>query len=109
VHDHAHASISLLSGRVREQPVDPNASPSGVAVGDARFCAAPSDTPTNPNLRRVVRSAGPYYVTSNMPGQEVTLTRNPKCRGARSHHFAHIELMVRVPAARAIHEIESGT
>ena len=73
------------------------------------FCAVPSNTPVNPNLRRVVPSAGPYYVTSYVPGQEVTLARNPNYHGTRPHHFAHIQLMVKVPAARAVHEIESGT
>jgi peptide/nickel transport system substrate-binding protein len=73
------------------------------------FCAVPSNTPINPNLRRVVPSAGPYYVTSYVPGQEVTLARNPNYHGDHPHHFAHIQLTVGVPVARAIQEIESGT
>jgi YVTN family beta-propeller protein len=73
------------------------------------FCAVPSDTPAEPNLRRVPPSAGPYYVTSYMPGQEVTLARNPNYHGGRPRRFAHIQLTVRVPAARAVDEIESGT
>jgi YVTN family beta-propeller protein len=72
------------------------------------FCAVPSDTPTKPNLRRVP-SAGPYYVTSYTPGQGIVLARNPNYHGDRPHRFAHIELTVRVPAVRAVHEIESGT
>jgi YVTN family beta-propeller protein len=72
------------------------------------FCAVPSGTPAKPNLGRVP-SAGPYYVTSYTPGQGVVLARNPNYHGDRPHRFAHIELMVRVPAAGAVHEIESGT
>jgi peptide/nickel transport system substrate-binding protein len=71
------------------------------------FCAVPSDTPAKPNLGRVP-SAGPYYVTSYTPKQSVVLARNPNYHGDRPHHFAHIELMLGVPAGRAVHEIESG-
>ena len=72
-------------------------------------CAVPGDTPAKPNLRRVPAAAGPYYVASQTPGQEVTLARNPDYHGDRPHRFAHIQLTVRVPAARAVDEIESGT
>jgi YVTN family beta-propeller protein len=72
------------------------------------FCAVPSNAPIKRNLRRVP-SAGPYYVTSYTPGQEVTLARNPNYHGDRPRHFARVELMLGVPAARAVHEIESGT
>ena len=37
------------------------------------------------------------------------LARNPNYHGDRPHRFARIELTMRVPAARAVHEIESGT
>jgi YVTN family beta-propeller protein len=71
------------------------------------FCAVPSGTPAKPNLGRVP-SAGPYYVTTYTPNQSVVLARNPNYHGDRPHHFAHIELTLGVPAARAVHEIESG-
>ena len=73
------------------------------------FCAVPSDTPTKPNLRLLPSAAGPYYVTSYTPGQEVALARNPNYHGDRPHRFAHIEFIERVPAARAVNQIESGT
>jgi len=73
------------------------------------FCAVPSDTPAKPNLRLLPSAAGPYYVTSYTPGQEVTLARNPNYHGDRPHRFARIEFIERVPAARAVNEIESGT
>ena len=72
------------------------------------FCAVPSGTPAKPNLGRIP-SAGPYYVTSYTPEQSVVLARNPNYHGDRPHHFAQIELMLGVPAPRAVHEIESGT
>jgi YVTN family beta-propeller protein len=72
------------------------------------FCAVPSNAPIKRNLRRVP-SAGPYYVSSYTPKQSVVLARNPNYHGDRPHHFARIELMLAVPAARAVHEIESGT
>jgi ABC-type transport system substrate-binding protein len=72
------------------------------------FCAVPSNAPIERNLRRLP-SAGPYYVSSYTPKQSVVLARNPNYHGDRPHHFAHIELMLGVPATRAVHEVESGT
>jgi len=73
------------------------------------FCAVPSDTPAKPNLRPVPASAGPYYVTSYTPRQGFMLARNPNYHGDRPHRFAHVEFIARVPAARSVNQIESGT
>ena len=74
----------------------------------AASCAVPSDTPVDRNGERVIPSAGPYYVTVNTPGQGVVLMRNPNYHGRRPHHFARIELAVRISPKRAISEIEAG-
>jgi peptide/nickel transport system substrate-binding protein len=74
----------------------------------AAACAVPSDTPVDRNGKRVIPSAGPYYVTVNTPGQGVVLMRNPNYHGRRPHHFARIELSVLISPKRAISEIEAG-
>ena len=74
----------------------------------AASCAVPSDTPVDRNGKRIIPSAGPYYVTVNTPGQGVVLMRNPNYHGRRPHHFARIELSVGISPKRAISEIEAG-
>jgi YVTN family beta-propeller protein len=71
-------------------------------------CAVPSDTPVNHKGENVIPSAGPYYVSSYTPRQGIVLTRNPNYHGRRPHHFARIELSVRISPKRAIREIEAG-
>jgi YVTN family beta-propeller protein len=71
-------------------------------------CAVPSDTPVDRNGKRVIPSAGPYYVTVNTPGQGVVLMRDPNYHGRRPHHFARIELSVLISPKRAVSEIEAG-
>jgi hypothetical protein len=66
------------------------------------FCAAPSDTPIDPNGVRAIPSAGPYRVASYTPGQGVVLTRNPNYHGSRPHRLARIELAVGIPGQRAV-------
>jgi peptide/nickel transport system substrate-binding protein len=73
------------------------------------FCAVPSNIPIDSHGVRMIPSAGPYYVTSYSPGHGVVLTRNPNYHGNRPHHFAHIELAVRIPFSRAVHAIGAGT
>jgi YVTN family beta-propeller protein len=74
----------------------------------AGSCAVPSNTPVNRNGENQIPSAGPYYVTSYTPHQEVVLKRNPNYHGRRPHQFARIALTVRISPKRAVHEIEAG-
>jgi YVTN family beta-propeller protein len=74
----------------------------------AASCAVPSDTPVNRKGQNMIPSAGPYYVSSYTPHQGVVLMRNPNYHGRRPHHFARIELDVRISPKRAISEIEAG-
>jgi peptide/nickel transport system substrate-binding protein len=73
------------------------------------FCAVPSGTPIDPKGVPVIPSAGPYRVTSYIPGRGVVLTRNPNYRGSRPHRLARIELAVGIPGRRAISQVEAGT
>jgi peptide/nickel transport system substrate-binding protein len=72
------------------------------------FCAVPTNTPVSTNVHRIP-SAGPYYVTSDTPGQGIVLTRNPNYRGSRPAHFARIEVAGGIPPQRAAAEIQAGT
>ena len=72
------------------------------------FCAVPTDTPIDPAGLRVIPSAGPYYVTSYIPGQSVVLARNPNYRGSRPHRLQRIVLELGVSSERAVGDIEAG-
>jgi YVTN family beta-propeller protein len=73
------------------------------------FCAVPPDTPKNPQVERVIPAAGPYYVSSYLPGREIVLTRNPNYRGSRPHRLARIDILAGVPDRRAVAGVEAGT
>ena len=73
------------------------------------FCAVPLTTPLNPDGVRVIPSAGPYYVTSYIPGQGVILRRNPNYTGWRPHHVERIELSVGVSKQTTDALVEAGT
>jgi YVTN family beta-propeller protein len=49
------------------------------------FCAVPLGTPIEPEGLRKVPSAGPYFVASHLPGEEIVLRRNPAYEGPRPH------------------------
>jgi peptide/nickel transport system substrate-binding protein len=73
------------------------------------FCAVPSNTPIIRKGERTIPSAGPYYVASYTPGQGVVLATNSNYHGSRPHHFARIQLDVRISAHRASAQIAAGT
>jgi YVTN family beta-propeller protein len=73
------------------------------------FCAVPLTTPIDPDGVRVIPSAGPYYVTSYIPGQGVILRRNPNYTGRRPHHVERIELSVGVAKHTTDALAEAGT
>jgi YVTN family beta-propeller protein len=72
------------------------------------FCAVPSNTPVEPGGVGVIPSAGPYYVSSYVPGQGVVLLRNPNYHGPRPRHFERIELAVGIPEQQAVADVEAG-
>ena len=71
-------------------------------------CAVPVGTPAVPGGLDDVPSAGPYYIASYTPRQQIVLRRNPNYHGDRPHRFDQIVLALGVDSARAIAEIESG-
>ena len=72
------------------------------------FCAVPAGTPIDPAGVRVIPSAGPYYVTSYIPGQSVVLEGNPNYGGSRPHRLARIVLALGISSQRAVADIEAG-
>jgi peptide/nickel transport system substrate-binding protein len=78
-------------------------------LAEPLFCAVPKDTPLAPEGVRTIPAAGPYYVASYVPNQEIVLKRNPNYRGRRPHHLSEIDVEIGVPTDQAIREIESGS
>jgi len=54
------------------------------------FCVVPGHTPVDPGGLASIPSAGPYYVASYVPGQELVLRRNPNYSGSRPRRLAEI-------------------
>jgi peptide/nickel transport system substrate-binding protein len=72
------------------------------------FCAVPSNTPIDPAGVRVIPAAGPYRVASYVPGQGVTLTRNPNYHGQQPRRPERIEFTVGVSQEQAVRQVEIG-
>jgi peptide/nickel transport system substrate-binding protein len=78
-----------------------------LATGAA--CAVPRDTPSDPSGINDIPSAGPYYVASYTPRQQLVLRRNPNYHGDRPHRLDQIVVAMGVDKARALRQIEAGT
>jgi YVTN family beta-propeller protein len=72
------------------------------------FCAVPHGTPIDPNGLRSVPSAGPYYVSSLVPGQEINLRRNPNYRGPRPRRPDAIRITLGTGQAGTLTRVEAG-
>jgi YVTN family beta-propeller protein len=71
-------------------------------------CAVPAGTPAVPGLPDIP-SAGPYYVASYSPRQQLVLRRNPNYRGDRPHRLDQMVVTIGINSARALAEIKAGT
>ena len=71
-------------------------------------CAVPSGTPAVPGGLDDIPSAGPYYIASYSPHQQLVLRRNPNYHGDRPHHLDQMVFTIGVNSARALAEIEAG-
>jgi ABC-type transport system substrate-binding protein len=72
------------------------------------FCVVPSNTPVDPNGVRSIPSAGPYYVASYVPDQELVLRRNPNYRGPRPRHLAEIVYAIGIGQAQGEAMVQDG-
>ena len=79
---------------------------SNLAAGFA--CAVPRNTPAVAGGINDIPSAGPYYIASYTPRQQLILKRNPNYHGDRPHHFDEIVFAIGVDSSRALQEVESG-
>ena len=77
-----------------------------LATGAA--CAVPRDTPADPGGINDIPSAGPYYIASYTPRQQLVLRRNPNYHGDRPHRLDQIVVAIGVDPARALQQIEAG-
>ncbi len=72
------------------------------------FCAVPIGTPVDPGGLPAIPSAGPYFVASYTPKQQIVLRRNPNYRGPRPHRLEQIVYTLGIPKARTVAQIEAG-
>jgi YVTN family beta-propeller protein len=73
------------------------------------FCAVPVGTPIDPDGLRKVPSAGPYYVASHIPGQEIVLRRNPNYSGPRPRRPDAIQITLNTGRSGTLSRVEAGT
>jgi YVTN family beta-propeller protein len=72
-------------------------------------CAVPAGTPAVKGGLNTIPSAGPYYIASYSPRQQLVLRRNPDYRGDRPHHLDQVVVTIGIDSARALAEVEAGT
>jgi peptide/nickel transport system substrate-binding protein len=72
-------------------------------------CAVPAGTPAIKGGLDDIPSAGPYYVESYSPRQQLVLRRNPNYRGDRPHHLDQMVFTIGIDSDRALTQIEAGT
>ena len=72
------------------------------------FCAVPLGTPIDPEGLDMIPSAGPYYVATNVPGQEVVLRRNPGYAGSRPSRPDEIQITLSAGSKQTLARVEAG-
>ena len=72
------------------------------------FCAVPLGTPIDPGGLLEVPSAGPYYVATHVPGQEVVLRRNPNYEGARLRRPDEVRITLNAGQTKSVARVEAG-
>jgi SARP family transcriptional regulator, regulator of embCAB operon len=77
-------------------------------LADGSACAVPRHTPVVPGGIDNIPSAGPYYIASYTPRQQLILRRNPNYHGDRPHHLDQFVFAIGVGGSRALAEIEAG-
>jgi ABC-type transport system substrate-binding protein/class 3 adenylate cyclase/glutamine cyclotransferase len=81
--------------------------PTTLASGGA--CAVPVGTPVDPGGINNISSAGPYFVASYTPRQQIVLRRNPNYHGDRPRRFDRLVVTLGVAPAQALQDVEAGT
>jgi YVTN family beta-propeller protein len=78
-------------------------------LAEAAACAVPIGTPVDPAGINDIPSAGPYYIASYTPRQQIVLRRNPNYHGDRPHRLDRMVVTLGVDPSSALREIEAGT
>jgi peptide/nickel transport system substrate-binding protein len=77
-------------------------------IAAAPLCALPIGTPINPRGINTVPTAGPYYVASYTPNQQLVLKRNPNYHGDRPHRLDEIVYTLGDDPSRGVAEVEAS-
>ena len=77
-------------------------------LADNAACAVPLGTPAVSGLN-AIPSAGPYYIASYTPRQQLVLERNPNYHGNRPHRLERFVVAIGVDPSRALEQVEDGT
>ena len=72
------------------------------------FCAVPLGTPVTAKGVSTIPSAGPYYIASYTPKQQIVLKRNPHYHGARPRRPEQIVYSVGVSETRGLALVKVG-
>jgi YVTN family beta-propeller protein len=72
------------------------------------FCAVPLNAPITPKGVPAIPSAGPYYITEDVPNRVIVLERNPNYRGSRPRRFREIRYTLGVGAAKSVGDVLAG-
>jgi ABC-type transport system substrate-binding protein/DNA-binding SARP family transcriptional activator/DNA-binding beta-propeller fold protein YncE len=75
-------------------------------LASGAVCAVPPQTPATPI--NGIPSAGPYYIASYTPRQQIVLERNPNYHGERPRHFDRFVIAIGVNSSHALAEVEVG-
>jgi peptide/nickel transport system substrate-binding protein len=73
------------------------------------FCAVPEGTPLDPRGLPQIPSAGPYYIASNVPREEIVLRRNPNYGGSHPGAADELRIKLRMNPEKTVARIEDGT
>jgi YVTN family beta-propeller protein len=72
------------------------------------FCAVPIGTPIDPDGLRTVPTAGPYYASSHLPGEQIVLERNPNYHGPRQRRPDEVRITVGSREGQAVARAEAN-
>ena len=72
------------------------------------FCVLPVGTPVDPEGLRTLPAAGPYYVSSQLTGEQIVLSRNPNYEGPRRRRPAEVRITLGSREDQAIARAEAN-
>ena len=74
----------------------------------SRATSVPLDAPIDAKGVRAMASAGPYYITEDIPNRLIVLERNPNYRGLRPRRFREIRYTLGVEATKGVADVLAG-